>query len=38
MYEEGAGVEDDSPVGANDSQTGSIDANRVICQSLMRKG
>ena len=24
--------------GANDSQTGSIDANRVICQSLMRRG
>ena len=40
VYEEGAeSVRSRVRVeGANDSQTGSIDANRVICQSLMRRG
>ena len=38
VYEEGAESARSRVEGANDSQTGSIDANRVICQSLMRRG
>ena len=38
VYEEEAESVMSRVEGANDSQTGSIDANRVICQSLMRRG